>query len=449
VLALLPAALRHPARLLPLAFLAVIAVGTLLLMLPLASAQGEATWVVDALFTAVSATCVTGLSVVDTQLHWSFLGQLIILALIQVGGFGITTFATLIVIVVTNRLGLATRLAAAHETKTLAIGDVRLVLLRVAITMAICQTVGAAVLTARFLLVYQEPAGQALWDGVFHAVSAWNNAGFSIYSNNLVRYVEDPVVVITICLLIIVGGIGFPVLHELARRWRRPARWSVHTRLTVLGTAALLVVGFVGMLWFEFRNPATMGFRDLNGKALVALFHGVQPRTAGFNTINVEAMRQESLILQIMLMFVGGGSAGTAGGVKVGTVAILAFVVLAEARGTRDVVVARRTIPATTIRQAGSIFILAASVIFLGAMAITALSDVTITLGPALFEATSAFATVGLSVGVTGDGNDPVRLVLCVLMFMGRIGPIAAFALFAARSEPTYVTYPESRPIVG
>jgi potassium uptake TrkH family protein len=436
-----------PARLLPGAFLLVILGGSVLLMLPGARVGPGGAEPLVALFTATSAVCVTGLAMVDTATYWTTFGQATILGLIQVGGFGITAFATLIVLVAARRLGLRTRLAAAEETKTLAFSDIRHVLRRVALTMAVVEITAGLLLTARFLVAYDEPLGRASWNGFFHAISAFNNAGFSLYSTNLVRYANDGVVVVVVCTAIVLGGIGFPVLTELVRQWRRPRRWSLHTQLTVYGTAALLLVGVLGILWFEWRNPATMGIRDTQGKVLVALFQGVQPRTAGFNTVNYTSMRQESLILTIMLMFVGGGSASTAGGVKVTTLAVLAFVVAAEVRASRDVTAFRRRIAAATQRQAAAILLLSASAIFTGAMAITAFSG--FSFGEAFFEATSAFSTVGLSVGVTGNASEAAHLVLVLLMFMGRIGPVAAFAFFARDNKTTWLTYPESRPLVG
>ncbi len=443
----IPTGLREPARLLPVAFLTTIALGTALLMLPGTTAGPGEPKLVTAFFTSVSAVCVTGLTVVDTGTYWSPVGQAIILALIQVGGFGITALATLVVMVVMGKLGIRTRLAAAQETRTLAVGEVGRVLRRVALTMLAVEAAAAAILTLRFRLGYGESFARALWDGLFHAVSAFNNAGFSIYSNSLVRYAEDGVVVVVICVAVVLGGLGFPVLVEVYRSWRNPRRWSVHTFLTVWGTLALLVVGFLGVLAFEWRNPATMGYRDLGDRLLVAIFHAVQPRTAGFNTVSMESLRQETLTLNLVLMFIGGGSAGTAGGVKVTTVAVLAFVAIAEARGTRDVVINRRRIATETQRQAATILVIAATAVFAGAMAITALSRYTF--GEALFEATSAFSTVGLSVGVTGAAGDGAHLVLIVLMFIGRVGPVAAFALFAKRAHQTMVTYPEARPLVG
>lgn len=443
----LPRTLAHPARLLPAAFVATIALGTGLLLIPWARSGPGAADPITALFTATSAVCVTGLTVVDTGTYWSMFGQLVIMSLILVGGFGITALATLIVLTVAGRLGLHTRLAAARETKTVALSDVGLVLSRVALTMLVLQVAVALLLSARFLLAYDASVGTAIWDGVFHAVSASNNAGFSLYADSLTRYVSDPVVVLTVCLAIIVGGIGFPVLLELARTWRRPDRWTLHTRLTLWGTVVLLLVGLLVMALFEWSNPATLGDLDTTSKTLATIFHSVQPRTAGFATIDITEMRQESLLATVVLMFVGGGSAGTAGGIKVTTAAILLFVVWAEIRGDEDVTVGRRRISPSTQRQAVGISAVGIIGIFVGAIAIMGTTQ--IEFGPAVFEAASAFGTVGLSLGFDADLPTSAKLVLVALMFIGRVGPVAAFSFLALRTTPSRFRYPETRPLVG
>ncbi len=437
----------RPERLLPLAFLATVAVGTALLMMPWARRGTGSADLLTALFTSTSAVCVTGLTVVDTPTYWTFAGQLVIMLLILVGGLGITAFATLIVLSLAGRLGLQTRLAAQRETKTMALGDVGRVLVRVFVVMMSLQAAVAIVLFARFLVAYDEPLPRALWDAVFHAVSASNNAGFSIYTDNLTRYVGDPVVVLTICLAVVVGGIGFPVLLELHRSWRRRSRWSIHTRLTVWTTVALLLTGVAMMVAFEWDNPQTLGQLSTQSKALGSIFHAVQPRTAGFNTVDVAAMQQETQFGTIVLMFIGGGSAGTAGGIKVTTFAILVFVVLAEVRGDSDVMVGRRRIATETQRQAVGVVLVALVVVSAGSMAIMASSS--IPFGPAVFEATSAFGTVGLSIGVSAEADTVGRVALVLLMFIGRVGPVAAFSFFALRATKARYRYPESRPLVG
>jgi trk system potassium uptake protein len=439
--------LAHPARLLPAAFIAAIAVGTALLMLPAASVRPGGTDPLTALFTATSAVCVTGLTVVDTGTYWSLLGQFVIMLLIFVGGLGITVLATLIMLSVAGRLGLRSRLAAAREMKTNDLAAVRPVLIRVAAVLMGLQAVEAVVLTLRFLIAYDSTFTEAVRQGVFHAVSASNNAGFSLYPDSLTRFVGDPVIILTVCLAIVVGGIGTPVLLELFRAWRTPRRWSVHTRLTLWATAILLVVGLGVMLVYEWRNPDTLGGLTGSERVLGSVFHAVQPRTAGFNVVDVSEMRQESLLLTIVAMFIGGGSAGTAGGVKVTTAAILVFILWAEIRGDQDVTVNRRRIASQTQRQA--VGITSVGVLGVGIGTLVIMTTTEIGLGPALFEATSAFGTVGLSLGFDAELPVSAKLALIALMFIGRVGPVAAFSFFALRTTQVRYRYPEARPMVG
>ncbi len=443
----LPSALASPARLLPAAFIAAIGVGTATLMLPVSVRGPGGTDLVTALFTSTSAVCVTGLTVVDTGTYWSVFGQVVIMVLILVGGLGITALATLVVLTVAGRLGLRTRLAAAQETKTMALGDVGRVVLRVGVTMLTLQVVVALVLSLRLLLAYDESAGQAVWQGVFHSVSASNNAGFSLYDDSLTRFVGDPVVVLTICIAIIIGGIGFPVLFELARSWRTPRSWSLHTRLTVGGTVVLLGVGLAMMVALEWDNPDTLGALSTSERALGSIFSAVQPRTAGFNVVPMNELRQESVLGHIVLMFIGGGSAGTAGGVKVTTIAVLLLVVRAEIRGDDDVTVARRRIATTTQRQA--VGITAVGILGVGVGAIAIMGTTQIPFGPSVFEAASAFGTVGLSLGFDADLPVAAKLTLVLLMFIGRVGPVAAFSFLALRTTRARYRFPESRPLVG
>lgn len=443
----LPRFLSSPARLLPAAFIAAIGVGTVLLMLPTARAGPGGTDVLTAVFTATSAVCVTGLTVVDTGSYWSPMGEAVILLLILVGGLGITALATLIVLAVAGRLGLSTRLAAARETKTIALGDVRRVLRRVGVTMLALQLAVAIVLTLRLFVAYDNTFAEALREGVFHAVSATNNAGFSLYPDSLSSFVGDPVIMLTVCLAIVVGGIGFPVLLELYRSWRSPRSWSVHTRLTVWGTVILLGVGLAAMVAFEWSNPDTLGALSTSERVLGSVFGAVQPRTAGFNVVDTAGMREESLLATIVLMFIGGGSAGTAGGIKVTTAAVLLYVVWAEIRSDDDVTVAKRRISTQTQRQAVGITTVGIAGVGIGAFAIMGTTQ--IEFGPAVFEAASAFGTVGLSLGFDADLPVAAKLALIALMFIGRVGPVAAFSFFALRSTKARFRYPETRPLVG
>jgi trk system potassium uptake protein TrkH len=311
----------------------------------------------------------------------------------------------------------------------------------------VSEAVVAVVLTARFALGHGEPAGTAVYHGVFHAISAFNNAGFSLNSDSLMRYVADPWVSLTVCVAVIVGGLGFPVVFELLREWRRPGRWSVMTRITVVLTGALLLTGTVLFTTAESRNPETLGALSGPARLLAGFFASVNTRTAGFNTVDIGAMRTESLFASDILMFIGGGSAGTAGGIKVTTFGLLAFVIWAEMRGETRVNVGRRRIPESNQRQA-----LAIALLGIGAVAGTTFALLALTphsLDRVLFEAVSAFGTVGLSTGITADLPPVADLLLVVLMFMGRIGPLTLASALALRERTRRFELPEERTIVG
>lgn len=439
--------LLHPARIVPAAFFVAVVVGTLLLSLPLSTPGPTRPPVLTAAFTSVSAVCVTGLTTVDTATYWSPFGQAVIMGLIQIGGFGIMTLATLLGMLVGGKLRLKSSLIAQAETHTLNIGDVRHVIRRVAFTVLAFETVFAAILTARFRVAYDESWGQALWHGVFHAVSAFNNAGFALYSDNLIGFVDDAWIMFPICVAVIAGGIGFPVLFELRRRWRTPDKWTVHTRLTVYGSLILLVVGTAAFLALEWANDATIGSLDAWGKVVSGVTGGVVPRTAGFNSIDYGQITPETMAINYVLMFIGGGSAGTAGGIKVTTFFLLAYVIWSEIRGERDTNIAHRRIAGSTLRQALTVVLLAIAAIGAGTM--TILLATNYALDVVLFEAISAFATVGLSTGITPDLPPIAEMTLMVLMFVGRVGTITVGTALAYKSRHHHYHLPEERPIVG
>jgi trk system potassium uptake protein TrkH len=439
--------LRHPAQLIASGFAGAIAVGTLLLMLPVSHTGGDGTSFVTALFTSTSAVCVTGLTTVDTPTYWSGFGQAVILGLIQVGGLGIMTMASLLGLLVSRRMGLRSRLTAAAETRSLGLGDVRQVLVGVVRVSLLFETATALLLTARFLLGYDESPARATYLGVFHAVSAFNNAGFALYSDSLVPFVTDPWICLPIAAAVIFGGLGFPVLFELRRHLRRPGSWSLHTKLTVSATAALLVVGTVFVTASEWRNPATLGGLDTPGRLLAGFFHGVMPRTAGFNTLDVGAMTEGTWLGTMGLMFIGGGSAGTAGGIKVTTFVILFFTIWAEVRGEPTVNAFDRRIDARVQRQALTVALLAIGAVVSATLVVLELT--TYSLDEVLFEVVSAFATVGLSTGITGDLPATAQVVLAILMFVGRLGPITLVSALALRDRQRLYDLPEGRPIIG
>lgn len=439
---------QHPARLVPLAFIATITVGTLLMMLPAARAGDGHAPFLTALFTATSAVCVTGLTVVDTATYWSGFGQVMITLLTQIGGFGIITAATLLTLAVSHRMGIRTRLLAQAEGRSLGLANVKQVLVRVALTMLAAEGIIAVILAARWFFAYDLSFGEALWEGVFHAVSSFNNAGFALYSDSLMGFVGDWWICLPITLGVIAGSVGFPVLFELARQIARPSRWSTHTRLTVIGTVGMLVLGFLAVLAFEWTNPATFGGLSVQEKILAAFTQGSMPRSGGFSSVDIGELRLETLCVVIAMMFIGGGSASTAGGIKLTTFLVLAYVIWAEVKGESDVVIGRRRIADSVQRQALAVALLGVAVVAFGTLAIVAFTP-GITLVNALFEVTSAFATVGLSTGITGSLPTAAQLLLVVLMFVGRVGTIAVASTLALTSRPRSYRYPEERPIVG
>lgn len=440
-------ALLHPVRSVPLAFLAVIMLGAGLLMLPVSRTGADADVLLPALFTSVSAVCVTGLITVDTATFWTPFGQAVILILIQAGGFGIMTLATLLALLVRKSIGLRGQLVAQTETHTLNLGDVRAVLFRVAKIMLLFEAATAAVLTGRFWIAYDQNPATALWHGTFHAVSAFNNAGFSLYSDNLVGLAEDGWIIIPICTAIIAGGLGFPVIIQLMRGEIRVKDWSVHLRLTVYGTLLLLAVGIGLFGAFEWNRDETLGPMSFQGKLLGALAGGVFPRTAGFNSIDYGAAAPETLMVTNVLMFIGGGSAGTAGGIKVTTFLVLGFAIWNEVRGRDHVTIAHRSISSSSQRQALSVALLGVAAVISGTMLLLMFTDYS--LEKVLFESISAFATVGMSTGITFNIPPSAQWVLMALMFIGRIGTITVASALALSSRPRLFQLPEERPIIG
>lgn len=439
--------LGHPARIVPLGFLTAILIGTALLLLPQASADGVRTGLLTALFTATSAVCVTGLVVVDTATHWSGFGRTVILVLFQVGGFGIMSGATLLGLLVARRLSLGTRLLAQAEARGLALGDIGAVLKLVLLTTIVVEATIALGLTLRFRAALGLSWEDAAWHGLFHAASAFNNAGFSTFSDGMVGFARDPVMLGLISAAVIVGGLGFPVLFDLKRDPRRPARWSLHTKLTLLGTAILLPLGFLAVLFYEWGNPATLGRLGWFDRAANAAFHSAMLRTAGFNSLDVGQMRDETLAFSYALMLIGGGSAGTAGGIKLTTFILLGLVVWAVVRGEADTTAFGRRVPPDVQREALCVVLLAVGLIGLGTLLLLTLTD--FALRDVVFEVISAFATVGLSTGITGSLPPAGQVVIIVLMFVGRVGTITVAAALALRGRQSPFRYPEERPIVG
>ncbi|MEX5746510.1 TrkH family potassium uptake protein [Massilia sp. X63] len=440
-------AVLHPARAVVLGFLLAIVVGSLLLMLPAAhSTGGSAPWIV-AFFTAVSAVCVTGLAVVDTGSYWSPFGQVVIMLLFQLGGFGLMTAATLLGLMVNRSPRLRTRLMTQTETRTLGLGDISSVAKIVFVVTFTSQLMLTAVLSLRLHFGHGLDWRQASWSGLFHAASAFNNAGFSIYADGLTRFVGDGLILFPVMAAIILGGIGFPVLHDLRHRWHDPRHWSLHTKLTLTGTLILLAGGFLALLLLEYDNPRTLGPLSMAEKLLNGLFLSVSARTAGFNAVDIGALTQEAWAVHYFLMFIGGGSAGTAGGVKVGTAAVLALLVIAEIRGHSDTEAFGRRVSASMQRQAITVMVLSSMIVALSTVILLRLTDLPIS--RIIFEVISAFSSTGLSTGITAELPPAGLLLLTLLMFIGRVGIITfATSLVLGERRMPY-RYPEEHPIVG
>lgn len=439
--------LSNPFRLLPVSFAAMIGIGTFLLLLPQATVSGRKTTILDALFTATSAVCVTGLAVVDTATHWTGFGKAIILFLIQVGGLGIVTVVSIGILLVADRIGLSHTRVLAADLHTDGYGSVSKLVRNIVLTTLAFEALFAVALSARFFIAYDYGFSTAAIHGVFHSISAWNNAGFALYTDSFVGFANDWFLSIALCLAVILGGIGFPVLRTFAIHKLNWRMWPMHSKLMVSATAVLLALGTMMFLVFEWSNPRTLGAIPESARLHSAFFHSVQTRTAGFNSVDVAALNEESLLVSTILMFIGGGSASTAGGIKVTTFALLAFVIWAEIRGDRDVNMFGRRISEDSQRQALTVALVGVGVLAASTLTLMTLGDTSLT--AAAFEAVSALSTVGLSTGVTTDEGSPTRIVLVVLMFIGRLGPVVLAAAIVLRSRPNMFRFPSERPLIG
>lgn len=437
----------HPAQTVVVGFATAILVGTVLLLLPVSASDGGSPSFVDALFTSTSAVCVTGLTVLDTETYWSPFGQVVIMLLIQLGGLGIMIFAGLIGLVLARRTTVRSRLNTATEAKAVGYDDVRGLVRRIVLISLAIEGVVAVMLFLRFWLGYDYGIGQAAWHAVFHGVSSFNNAGFALSSDNLIAFVDDPFICLPIAAAIILGGLGFPVILQLRKEFRRPLHWTMNTKLVLWGTLVLLVGGTVYLTVIEWNNPETLGPLDPAGRVLAGFFLSVQTRTAGFNAIDIGAMHSESWLGMDVLMFIGAGPAGTAGGIKVTTFAVLFFIIMTELRGQPAVNIFGKRLSRAVHRQAITVALIAVAAVMAGTILLMFITG--IDLDRIMFEAVSAFGTVGLSTGITPVLPDPAKLVLIALMFLGRLGPLTLGSAIALRQRKILYEYPKERPAIG
>ncbi|GEA18979.1 TrkH family potassium uptake protein [Moorella sp. E306M] len=423
----------------------VIATGTLLLSLPIASQSGQPVAVIDALFTATSATAVTGLVTVDTQTTYSLFGELVILTLIQTGGLGFMTLSTLVALLLGKRITLKERLVMQEAMNQLTVEGVVRLSKYVLIFTLFAEGLGALLLSIRFSS--QMPLGQAIYFGIFHAVSAFCNAGFDLFSKSLVDYRGDLLVNMVITLLIIFGGLGFSVVADIytKRSWQR---LSLHSKIVIRTTLLLIVTATVIIFLLEYTNTKSLAPLPLGEKILASYFQAVTPRTAGFNTLVIGDLRPVTLLFITILMFIGASPGSTGGGIKTTTFAAIAVAVWTIIRGNVDIEVFGRRLPRGTVLKA--LAIAAVSLLLIvtvtGILLITEQAD----LQMVLFEVTSAFGTVGLSMGLTPKLTVAGKLLITATMFTGRVGPLTlAFAIAQRLGRQGIKHYPEERIIVG
>lgn len=439
---------RRPVRIVPVAFAAAILVATGLLMLPVAQTAPGETRFIDALFTGTSAIAVTGLASVDTPTHWTGFGEAVILACMQLGGLGIMTTAAFLGMIVSRKLRLRAKLMTQAEFHpSISLGDVKSVLRFAVLYTLVVEIAIAAVLAMRFHAAYGFAQGDSLWQGVFHSVAAFNNAGFSLFSDSLIGFATDPWISLPLAFGTVLGGLGIPVVYELARR-RAARQWSLHTKMTLSGTAVLLFGGWLLLLALEWSNPGTFGQYAWHDRFLPAFFQSAVLRTSGFNSIDIGRLNDDSLLVSMVLMFIGGGSASTAGGIKVTTFFLLMWVIWAEIRGERDASAYRRRLPTQVVREALTVALVYVAFIVATVMLMQRLER-GIMLAPILFEVVSAAATVGQSTGITYGLSDPSKWLLVVVMFGGRIGPVLFATSLAVATRKRHYRFPETRPLVG
>ncbi|QGQ44762.1 TrkH family potassium uptake protein [Metabacillus sediminilitoris] len=436
-----------PPKILVLGFATIIMIGAILLTLPIATEDGIGLLFLDALFTATSATCVTGLVVVDTGDTFSIFGELVILTLIQVGGLGFMTFATFLFLLLGKKISLKERLLLKEAFNNIHLAGIVKLVKRILIFTALIESIGGILLSIRFSI--DMPIGKAIYYGFFHAISNFNNAGFDLMGEyrSLTPYVDDPIVVLTVCTMITLGGLGFIVMNEIYE-YRETRRLSIHTKVVLFTTLILTVGSTILIFLFEYGNDNTLGPLSFFGKFLGALFHGVTPRTAGSNTLPIADLTHSTLFLTILLMFIGAGPGSTAGGIKITTFAVLMATFWSQIKGKEDVVLFKRRIVIETILKAFTVAISGLIIVIIVTLLLS-ITDKGQHFIMYLFEAASAFGTVGLSMGLTPELSPIGRIIIILTMFAGRLGPLTlGFAITKRRTSEAF-HHPKGKIMIG
>lgn len=438
----------NPAQILVLGFAFIILVGAILLSTPFVTQTGESTGFLKALFTSTSAVCVTGLVVVDTGTHWNMAGQIIILILIQIGGLGIMTMATSVALIIGRKISLRSRLIMQEALNQFTIQGVVRLTKYIILTTFLIEGIGAFFLAMNFIPEYG--LGKGIFFGIFHSISAFCNAGFDIIGGgrSLTPYTENLSVNFIVMSLIILGGLGFTVIIDIFRS-KSYRKLTLHSKIVIVMTVSLILIGFVLFFLLEFNNPNTMGNLSWKGKFTASMFQSVTTRTAGFNTIDLAQMHDSSKLLTVILMFIGGSPGSTAGGMKTTTVALVILLIVSVVRGRQDVEFSKRRISYDNVNRALTVVGVGLSLGFVVTflLSITEKGTDFITL---LFEAISALGTVGLSLGFTSSLTPFGQLIIIFTMFAGRVGALTiVFALAAKQQNKALIRYPESKVSVG
>jgi len=432
-----------PSTLIVISFFLIILTGGILLSLPISSSTGTTTNFLDAYFTSNSATCVTGLVVLDTGTYFSLFGLMVLICLMQIGGLGYMTFSVFAMLVLRKKLFVSERIMMQEALNIYSGKEVADILKKIFAIVFTVEGIGVLILFLRW--APELGVGKGILYAVFHAVSAFNNAGFALPPNfaNLSPYVTDIIINLTITTLIILGGIGFIVISDVLKG----RKLSLHSKIVLTTTALLIILGTAAILFFEFSNPKTLGNLPLGGKILASYFQAVTPRTAGFNTIDNGALFAPTLILTMFLMFIGASPGGTGGGIKTSTFAVLLGTIRATLKGLKDTVMFRRRVPHETVRRAFTITTLSVFVVVAAVLLLNYFDN--FSLMESAFEVFSAFGTVGLSMGITPKLSSIGKIVIIVVMFIGRVGPLSlALTLLIQQKEPK-VEYPKESISIG
>jgi len=440
-----------PFKILAIGFLTVILTGGILLSLPVATISGESTSFLDSIFTATSAVCVTGLVVVDTGTYWSTFGQMIILILIEIGGLGFMAMSTFFAMILGKRISLRERLVMQEAYNTFSIQGIISHVRYMLIFTVTVQLSAALILMTQFIPVYG--VGTGIYYGIFHAISGFNNAGFDLLGNftSLTLFNENKIILITIAIVINIGGLGYLVCREIISSFktkRKLKNFSLHSKVVLTISVILLSVGTLSLLVFEWKNPVTMGPMSFGDKLTNAFFSATTPRTAGFNSISTSDMSPAGKLLTMGYMFVGGSPGSTAGGVKTTTFGIVIFTLISVLRGRQDAEVYKRRISQSTVYRAMAIFMLGITIVIVGVM-ILSISEIGSTFEMILFEVISAFGTVGLSQGLTPTLSAVGKVTITIIMYLGRVGPLTVMLALAGKQEKVNIKYPEGKILIG